>query len=56
MPEAVTLNLILYDYTFRLIEWLTHTPNIDISYSKKKGLDVEISSSNKPPHNCIKYS
>jgi len=27
--------LILYDYTVRLTEWLTHTPNIDISNSKR---------------------
>jgi len=27
--------LILYDYTFKLIELLTHTPNIDISDSKR---------------------
>ena len=34
-------------------KWFTHTPNIDILYSNK-GLDVEISPSNTPPHNCIK--
>jgi len=41
----------LYLYVF--ITWLTHTLNIDILYSNKD-LDVEISASNMPLHNCIK--
>ena len=51
----ISLILWLFDTincTFRLIKWFTHTTNIDILYSNK-GLDVEISSSNTPPHNCI---
>ena len=27
--------LILYDYTVRLTKWLTHTPNLGISNSKR---------------------
>jgi len=35
-----------------IIKQFTHTLNIDILYSNKD-LDVEISSSNKPPHTYI---
>jgi len=36
------------------IEWLTHTPTIDISYSKK-GLDVEIEWLTHTPTMDISY-
>ena len=51
----ISLILWLFDTincVFKLIKWFTHTTNIDTLYSNK-GLDVEISSSNTPQHDCI---
>ena len=40
-------------YLYEFITWFTHTLNTDILYSNKC-LDVEISASYMPLHNCMK--